>query len=33
MINYRVEDLAALIETLHEEGCEVLEQIDNVLEN
>jgi len=28
MINYRVEDLHALVKTLREEGCQVLDQID-----
>lgn len=29
MINYRVEDLAALLQALHDEGCEVLEKMDD----
>jgi predicted enzyme related to lactoylglutathione lyase len=29
MINYRVEDLHALVKTLREEGCDVLEKIDD----
>lgn len=29
MINYRVEDLHALIEVLREEGCNVLEKVDD----
>ena len=29
MINYRVEDLYALVKTLREEGCNVLEKIDD----
>jgi len=29
MINYRVADLAALLETLREEGCEVIEKTDS----
>ena len=29
MINYRVEDLHALLETLRQEGCNVLEKIDD----
>ena len=28
MVNYRVEDLRALVEVLREEGCNVLEKID-----
>lgn len=29
MVNYRVEDLHALVKALKEEGCNVLEQIDD----
>lgn len=29
MINYRVDDLAALLETLRAEGCEVLEKMED----
>jgi predicted enzyme related to lactoylglutathione lyase len=29
MINYRVEDLTALLDALREEGCQVLEQTDD----
>jgi predicted enzyme related to lactoylglutathione lyase len=29
MVNYRVEDLAALLEALREEGCDVLEKTDD----
>lgn len=29
MINYRVEDLAALVKLLKEEGCNVLEKVDD----
>ena len=29
MVNYRVEDLAALLRALREEGCEVLEKTDD----
>ncbi len=29
MVNYRVEDLAALLHALREEGCEVLERTDD----
>ena len=29
MVNYRVEDLAALLQALREEGCEVLEMTDD----
>ena len=29
MINYRVEDLHALVNVLREEGCSVLEKIEN----
>ena len=29
MVNYRVEDLAALLNALREEGCDVLEQTDD----
>jgi predicted enzyme related to lactoylglutathione lyase len=29
MVNYRVEDLHALVEVLREEGCNVLEKIDD----
>jgi predicted enzyme related to lactoylglutathione lyase len=29
MINYRVEDLAALLKTLRDEGCEVLDKTDD----
>jgi len=29
MVNYRVEDLAALLKALREEGCEVLEKTDD----
>ncbi len=29
MVNYRVEDLAALLKALHEEGCQVLEKTDD----
>jgi predicted enzyme related to lactoylglutathione lyase len=29
MVNYRVDDLGALIEALREEGCNVLEKIDD----
>ncbi|RQO54747.1 glyoxalase [Paucibacter sp. KBW04] len=29
MINYRVEDLAALLQALRDEGCEVLEKMDD----
>ena len=29
MVNYRVEDLAALLQALREEGCEVLEKTDD----
>jgi predicted enzyme related to lactoylglutathione lyase len=29
MINYRVEDLAALLQALREEGCNVLEKVDD----
>ena len=29
MVNYRVEDLPALVKVLKEEGCNVLEKIDD----
>jgi predicted enzyme related to lactoylglutathione lyase len=29
MVNYRVEDLLALVEALRQEGCQVLEKIDD----
>ena len=29
MVNYRVEDLAALLKALREEGCNVLEKTDD----
>jgi len=29
MVNYRVEDLHALVEVLREEGCNVLDKIDD----
>lgn len=29
MVNYRVEDLAALLQALRDEGCQVLEQTDD----
>ena len=29
MVNYRVEDLAALLQALQDEGCSVLEKTDN----
>ena len=29
MVNYRVEDLAALLKTLRDEGCDVLEKTDD----
>jgi uncharacterized glyoxalase superfamily protein PhnB len=29
MVNYRVEDLTALLEALREEGCDVLEKVDD----
>ena len=29
MVNYRVEDLHALVKVLREEGCNVLEKIDD----
>jgi predicted enzyme related to lactoylglutathione lyase len=29
MVNYRVEDLPALVKVLREEGCNVLEKIDD----
>ena len=29
MVNYRVEDLAAVLQALREEGCKVLEKTDN----
>ena len=29
MVNYRVEDLHALVQVLREEGCNVLEKIDD----
>jgi predicted enzyme related to lactoylglutathione lyase len=29
MVNYRVDDLEALLQALRDEGCEVLEKVDN----
>jgi predicted enzyme related to lactoylglutathione lyase len=29
MVNYRVDDLAALLQALRDEGCEVLEKVDD----